>query len=100
MCILHIVSFWSSPVSCGLLPRTKSCTWSVAGAGVVRSSEESYVIFDLVGGEAGCVLESAKSADAREDRVGLILSAKRIMVDSEGSCKYLRTTIAWQCVVP
>ena len=80
--------------------RTESCTGPVAGAGIVRSSEEGNVVFDLVGCEAGCVLEATESADTREDRVRLYLSAKCIMIDLEGDCTYLGTTIAWQSVVP
>jgi hypothetical protein len=80
--------------------RAKSCTRPVAGASIVRSSEERDVVFDLVGCEAGCVLEAAESADAREDRVRLRLSTKLVMLGLEGGCKYLGTTIAWQCVVP
>lgn len=80
--------------------RTKSCTGPVAGAGIVRGSEERNVVFDLVGCEAGCVLEAAERADAREDRVRLGLSAKRIMVDLGGDCKYLSTTVTRQSVVP
>ena len=80
--------------------RTEYCTWSVAGASIVRSSEERNVVFDLVGREAGCVLEAAESADAREDRVRLKLSTKPIMINLESGCKYLGTTVARQCVVP
>jgi hypothetical protein len=80
--------------------RTKSCTGPVAGAGIVRGSEERNVVFDLVGCEAGCVLEAAERADAREDRVRLGLSAKRIMVDLGGDCRYLSTTVTRQSVVP
>ena len=80
--------------------RAKSCTWPVAGAGIVRGSEERNVVFDLVGCEAGCVLEAAEGADAREDRVRLGLSTKCTMIDHGGDCQYLSTTVTWQCVVP
>ena len=80
--------------------RAKSCPWPVAGASIVRSSKERDVVFDLVGREAGCVLEAAESADAREDRVRLKLSTKPIMINLESGCKYLGTTVARQCVVP
>jgi len=48
----------------------------------VRSSKERDIVFDLVGREAGSVLQAAESADTREDRVRL------------------GTTVAWQSVVP
>ena len=82
--------------------RTESCSWSVAGASIVRSSEERNVVFDLVGCEAGCVLEATKRADARENRVRLRLSAKLVVIDPEPGvgCKYLSTTITRQRVVP
>ena len=82
--------------------RAKSCTWPVAGAGIVRGSEERNVVFDLVGCEAGCVLEATKRADARENRVRLRLSAKLVVIDPEPGvgCKYLSTTITRQRVVP
>jgi len=80
--------------------RAKSCTRPVAGASIVRSSKERDIVFDLVGREAGSVLQAAESADTREDRVRLGVSTKSIMIDLEGDCKYLGTTVAWQSVVP
>lgn len=66
----------------------------------MRSSEERNIVFDLVSCEAGCVLKAAESADTREDRVRLEWSVTFITIDSQDRCKYLGTTIAWQCVVP
>jgi NADH:ubiquinone oxidoreductase subunit B-like Fe-S oxidoreductase len=51
--------------------RSKSCTRSVARAGIVGSSKERDIVLDLVGCQAGCVLETTERADTREDGIRL-----------------------------
>jgi hypothetical protein len=51
--------------------RSKSCTRPVARAGIVGSSKERDIVLDLVGCQAGCVLETTERADTREDGIRL-----------------------------
>jgi hypothetical protein len=61
--------------------RSKSRTGPVARAGIVGSSKERDVVFNLVGRQAGCVLETTESANTREDRIRLELLAQAQQVN-------------------
>jgi hypothetical protein len=63
--------------------RSETRTWSVARAGIMRSSEEGNIVLDLVGGQARSILETTKGRNSREDRVRLQLSTKPMSIPNE-----------------
>jgi hypothetical protein len=58
--------------------RSETRTRSVAGAGIMGSSEESNIVLDLIGGQARSILETTKGRDSGKDRISLQLSTKLV----------------------
>lgn len=69
--------------------------------GIEWSSNEGNVIFHILIGKAGIILNSSKSGDAGEDRVGLFeIIRSAVRMQPAGAVWYLSTPISRQRVVP
>ena len=77
--LLQVETATALPDTLGSETRTRS----VARAGIMRSSEEGNVVLDLVGGQAGSVLETTEGRNSREDRVRLQMSTKPMSIPNK-----------------